>query len=110
MASGAILTIVEQTIIKAPLYVLNDLLHGEILVVVETLLYGAQINRILHNLEIVRDAKPIWINRLVENGRRAASPDAVDESLGRLIPAIIQRSVRVDKLRLRNLGHQRWIL
>jgi hypothetical protein len=110
LASGAILPIVEQTIIEAPLHVLNDLLHGEILVVVEALLDGAEVNGILDDLEVVRDAKSIWINRFVKNRRRTASPDAVDESFGRFVPAIIQRSVRVDKLGSRNLGHQGWIL
>lgn len=60
---------------------------------VQALFDGAHIDGFLHNFEVVRDTKAVRVDRLVEDRHSVATPELVDQTLGGLIPAIVERNV-----------------
>ena len=77
---------------------------------VHPLFDGPEIDGFLHDLKVVGDSQAIRINRVMEDVCGAAPPEAIDEALGRFVPAIVERSVGVRKGRSRDLLKQRVVL
>ena len=90
-----VLAIEQQAVVEAPLDVVNDLLHLEIVVVIQPLVDRPEVDGLLYDFEIVRDLQSIWINRVMEYSGRIDSPKTIDQPLSSFIPAVIQWSICV---------------
>jgi hypothetical protein len=56
LASRRFFTVKEQTVVEAELDVVDKLLHGEVVVVVKSLLDCAQVNWFFYDVEVVWNA------------------------------------------------------
>ena len=90
-ANRAVFAVVQHAVVEASLDVIDDLLHGEVDVVLQPLLDRAKVNRILDDFKVVRNAQPIRIDWVVEELRRRHSPQLSDETLGSLVPGVVHR-------------------
>ena len=60
---------------------------------IEPLLDGAQVNWFFDDLEVVWNSKSIGIYRFVKDSCSITPPELVDQTLGSLVPAIVERNV-----------------
>lgn len=83
---GADFAIVENAVVKNEGHVAQEVLEFRVFVVVQLLLYCAEVHRVLNNVQVVRDVQFFPINRFVENPGVFVFPQKVYQSLGCLVP------------------------
>jgi len=74
LASRRFFAVKEKTVVEAELNVVDKLLHGEVVVVVQSLLDCAEVNWFFYDVEVVWNAKPVGIYWLMEDRSCVASP------------------------------------
>ena len=87
-SNSTIFSIIQQTVVKYELHVVNELLQRVVMVSVQALLDSAEIDWILHHFVVVRDAQLLWVDWLMEDTCVVQPPELAQQSLGHLIPGI----------------------
>ena len=67
LANNGVFTVEHQAIVEAFLDIVDHVLDVVVIIVVESLLDGSKIDRLLHNFKIVWYLKPVWVNWMVED-------------------------------------------
>ena len=88
-SNSTIFSIIQQTVVKYELHVVNELLQRVVMVGVQALLDSSEIDWILHHFVVVRDAQLLWVDWLMEDSCVVQPPELAQQSLGYLIPGIV---------------------
>lgn len=106
LAGGTVFAVIEDAVVKAPLNIFDHFRHGHVLAVIQPLLNGSEVNRVLHDLKVVRNAQAVRVDRVVEDLGRATPPETGKQTFGRLVPVVIDRSVLILQVRVLHLVDQ----